>query len=94
MCSFARSFAADLKGRDIRVNVVAPGVVVTPGYKTELKMSDEQIDSYRKEIADKVPLGRVGEADEIAKAVSFLASDDASYITGAELFVDGGLAQI
>lgn len=92
--SFARSFAADLKGRNIRINVVAPGVVVTPGYKTELKMTDEQIDSYSKEIAQKVPLGRVGEADEIAKAVSFLASDDASYITGAELFVDGGLAQI
>lgn len=92
--SFARSFAADLKGRNIRINVVAPGVVVTPGYKTELKMTDEQIDSYSKEITEKVPLGRVGEADEIAKAVSFLASDDASYITGAELFVDGGLAQI
>lgn len=92
--SFARSFAADLKGRDIRVNVVAPGAVVTPAYKTELKMSDEQIEAYRQEIAEKAPLGRVGEGDEIAKAVSFLASDDASYITGIELFVDGGLAQI
>lgn len=92
--SFARSFAADLKGRGIRINVVAPGVVVTPGYKTELKMTDEQIDIYCQEIAEKAPLGRVGDGDEIAKAVSFLASDDASYITGIELFVDGGLMQI
>lgn len=92
--SFARSFAADLKGRNIRINVVAPGAVVTPGYKTELKMSDEQIEAYREEIAGKAPLGRVGEGDEIAKAVSFLSSDDASYITGIELFVDGGLAQV
>jgi NAD(P)-dependent dehydrogenase (short-subunit alcohol dehydrogenase family) len=92
--SFARSFAADLKGRGIRINVIAPGAVVTPAYKTELKMSDEQIEAYRNEIADKAPLGRVGDADEIAKAVSFLASDDASYITGIELFVDGGLVQV
>ncbi|MFM0644841.1 glucose 1-dehydrogenase [Paraburkholderia bryophila] len=92
--SFARTWASDLKGRDIRVNVVAPGVVVTPAYKTELKMSDEQIEAYRQHVSDTTPLGRVGEADEIAKAVSFLASDDASYITGIELFVDGGMAQV
>jgi NAD(P)-dependent dehydrogenase (short-subunit alcohol dehydrogenase family) len=92
--SFARTWATDLKGRDIRVNVVAPGAVVTPAYKTELKLSDEQIASFREEIAAAAPLGRVGDADEIAKAVSFLASDDASYITGTELFVDGGLVQV
>ncbi|MFL9956048.1 glucose 1-dehydrogenase [Paraburkholderia nemoris] len=92
--SFARTWASDLKGRDIRVNVVAPGVVVTPAYKTELKLSDEQIEAYRKEVAETTPLGRVGSTDEIAKAVSFLASDDASYITGIELFVDGGRVQI
>ena len=92
--SFARSWAVDLKGRDIRVNVVSPGVIVTPAYKTELKMSDEQIEAYSREVAETTPLGRVGEADEIAKAVSFLAADDASYITGIELFVDGGRAQI
>lgn len=91
---FAPSFAADLKGRGIRINVVAPGTVVTPAYKTELRMSDAQIEAHRQEIADKAPLGRVGEGDEIAKAVSFLASDDASYITGIELFVDGGLVQV
>jgi NAD(P)-dependent dehydrogenase (short-subunit alcohol dehydrogenase family) len=92
--SFARTWASDLKGRDIRVNVVAPGAVVTPAYKTELKMSDEQIDAYREEVAETTPLGRVGTTDEIAKAVSFLASDDASYITGIEMFVDGGRVQI
>lgn len=92
--SFARSFANDLKGRGIRINVVAPGVVVTPGYKTELKMTDEQIEGFRQHVAEQAPLGRVGEVDEIAKAVSFLASDDASYITGIELFVDGGMAQV
>jgi NAD(P)-dependent dehydrogenase (short-subunit alcohol dehydrogenase family) len=92
--SFARTWASDLKGRGIRVNVVAPGVVVTPAYKTELGMSDEQIDAYRQHVSDTTPLGRVGEADEIAKAVSFLASDDASYVTGIELFVDGGMVQV
>ncbi|MDE1180403.1 SDR family oxidoreductase [Paraburkholderia sp.] len=92
--SFTRTWASDLKGRDIRVNVVAPGVVVTPAYKSELKMTDEQIDAYSNEVSKTTPLGRVGTPDEIAKAVSFLASDDASYITGTELFVDGGLAQV
>ncbi|SAL74931.1 short-chain dehydrogenase/reductase SDR [Caballeronia terrestris] len=92
--SFARTWSNDLKGRDIRVNVVSPGVVVTPAYKSELKLTDEQIEAYRQEVSETTPLGRVGEADEIAKAVSFLASDDASYITGIEMFVDGGRAQV
>jgi NAD(P)-dependent dehydrogenase (short-subunit alcohol dehydrogenase family) len=92
--AFTRTWASDLKGRDIRVNVVAPGVIITPAYKTELKMSDEQIDAYCKDVSGTTPLGRVGTADEIAKAVSFLASDDASFVTGTELFVDGGLAQV
>jgi len=67
---------------------------VTPGYKSELKLSDEQIEEFKARIAELTPLGRVGQPDEIAKAVSFLASDDASYITGAELFVDGGKTQV
>jgi NAD(P)-dependent dehydrogenase (short-subunit alcohol dehydrogenase family) len=92
--SFARSFASDLKGRGIRINIVAPGVFVTPGYKTELKMTDEQIEGFRRQVAEQAPLGRVGEVDEVAKAVSFLVSDDASYITGIELYVDGGIAQV
>ncbi|MFL9865713.1 SDR family oxidoreductase [Paraburkholderia fungorum] len=92
--AFARTWSNDLKGRDIRVNVVAPGVIITEAYKTELKMTDEQIDAYSREVSGTTPLGRVGTPDEIAKAVSFLASDDASFITGTELFVDGGLAQV
>jgi NAD(P)-dependent dehydrogenase (short-subunit alcohol dehydrogenase family) len=76
------------------VNIVVPGVVVTPAYKSELKLTDTQIEQYVALTAELTPLGRPGQPDEIAKAVSFLASDDASYITGAELFVDGGKAQI
>lgn len=92
--SFVRTWASDLKGRDIRVNAIAPGTVVTPAYKSELGLNDEQIEGFTQQAAAAAPLGRVGTADEIAKAVSFLASDDASYITGIELFVDGGTAQV
>lgn len=92
--SLTRTWASDLKGRDIRVNLVVPGAVVTPAYKSELKMTDAQIEQFITQMAEATPLGRVGQPDEIAKAVSFLASDDASYITGAELFVDGGKTQI
>ncbi|MGL6074840.1 MAG: SDR family oxidoreductase [Fimbriiglobus sp.] len=92
--SFARTWAVDLRGRNIRVNVVSPGMVVTPGYKIELGLTDEQIESGVAQAATTTPLGRVGEPDEIAKAVVFLASDDSSYVTAAELFVDGGAAQI
>ncbi|WAS90053.1 SDR family oxidoreductase [Nannocystis punicea] len=92
--SFVRTWAVDLEGRGIRVNVVAPGTVVTPAYRSELGMNDEQIEQFAAQAAKVTPLGRVGTPDEIAKAVSFLASDDASYITGVELFVDGGQAQV
>ena len=92
--SFARSWSVDLKQRRIRVNVVAPGTVVTPGYKTELGMTDDQIRQFDAQAAAAAPLGRTGTPDEIAKAVLFLASDDSSYVTGIELFVDGGVAQI
>ncbi|SFH73738.1 glucose 1-dehydrogenase [Planctomicrobium piriforme] len=92
--SFARTWAVDLKGKNIRVNVVSPGTVVTPAYKSELGMNDEQIKGFVAQAAATTPLGRAGTPDEIAKAVVFLASDDSSYMTGAELFVDGGAAQI
>lgn len=92
--SFARTWVMDLKGRNIRVNVVSPGTVVTPGYKSELGLNDEQIEGFKAQAAATTPLGRTGTPDEIAKAVVFLASDDGSFVNGVELFVDGGAAQI
>jgi NAD(P)-dependent dehydrogenase (short-subunit alcohol dehydrogenase family) len=92
--SFARTWSVDLKGRNIRVNVVSPGTVVTPAYKSELGLTDEQIEGFAAQAAAVTPLGRTGTPDEIAKAVVFLASDDSSFVNGIELFVDGGAAQI
>jgi NAD(P)-dependent dehydrogenase (short-subunit alcohol dehydrogenase family) len=92
--SFARSWSVDLKPRKIRVNIVSPGTVVTPGYKNALALSDEQIRAMESDAAAAAPLGRAGTPDEIATAVLFLASDESSYITGIELFVDGGASQI
>lgn len=92
--SFARTWSVDLKGRNIRVNVVSPGTVVTPAYKSELGLTEQQIEGFAAQAAAVTPLGRTGTPEEIAKAVLFLASDDASYINGVELFVDGGAAQI
>ena len=92
--SFARTWAVDLRGRNIRVNVVSPGTIVTPGYKSELGLTDEQIEGFAAQAAAAAPLGRTGTPDEVAKAVVFLVSDDASYVNGIELFVDGGAAQI
>lgn len=92
--SFVRTWSVDLKGRGIRVNIIAPGTVVTPAYKSELGFSDEQIDQFVAQVSEITPLGRPGTADEIASAMSFLASDEASYITATELVVDGGQSQI
>jgi len=91
--SFARTWTTDLKDRRIRVNAVSPGPIDTPGL-SELLASSETGEQRRKMISTTVPLGRFGRPEEIAKAVVFLASDDASYITGIELFVDGGFAQV
>jgi NAD(P)-dependent dehydrogenase (short-subunit alcohol dehydrogenase family) len=86
--SFARSWTVDLKQRKIRVNAISPGPIETPMYG-ELS---EQVKTFLDETI--LPLGRMGRPDEIARAVAFLASDDSSYITGIELFVDGGMTQI
>ena len=91
--SFARTWTTDLKDRRIRVNAVSPGATDTPGL-SDLLASAETGQQRLKMISNSVPLGRLGTSDEIAKAVVFLASDDSSYITGTELFVDGGFAQV
>jgi len=91
--SFARTWTTDLKDRRIRVNAVSPGAVDTPGLRG-LLASTETGQQRLKMISNTVPLGRLGTPDEIAKAVVFLASDDSSYVTGTELFVDGGFAQV
>ena len=84
----------DLKGKGIRVNAVSPGVIPTPGYHTSLGMTKQQLDEYIQFVIPAIPLGRTGTTEEIARAVAFLASDESSYITGIELFVDGGQGQI
>lgn len=91
--SLARTLTSDLKARRIRVNAISPGPIETPGLNNVLD-NPEQIAQFKAQMASGVPLGRIGDADEIAKAVVFLASDDSSYVTGVELFVDGGMAQV
>jgi NAD(P)-dependent dehydrogenase (short-subunit alcohol dehydrogenase family) len=91
--SFARTWTTDLKNCRIRVNAVSPGSIDTPGL-SDLLASSETGQQRKKMISNVTPLARFGTPDEIAKAVVFLASDDSSYITGTELFVDGGIAQV
>jgi NAD(P)-dependent dehydrogenase (short-subunit alcohol dehydrogenase family) len=91
--SFARTWTTDLKSRRIRVNAISPGTIDTPGLNS-LLASSEAGEQRKKMISTAIPLGRLGKPDEIAAAVAFLASDDASYITGTELFIDGGFAQV
>jgi NAD(P)-dependent dehydrogenase (short-subunit alcohol dehydrogenase family) len=91
--SFARTWTTDLKDRHIRVNAVSPGSIDTPGL-SQLLGSSEAGRQRMKMISSSIPMGRLGTPDEIAKAVVFLASDDSSYVTGVELFVDGGFAQV
>lgn len=90
--NFARSWLLDLKGRQIRVNAISPGPVRTPGLAGLVPA--EQTEGLFGYLAGQVPLGRLGEPAEIAKAVLFLASSDSSFVNGIELFVDGGSAQI
>ena len=91
--NLARSWILDLKGRNIRINVISPGVVPTPGYDG-LGLTKEQIQGFIDVQVSNIPSGRVGTPEEIAKAVTFLASDDSSFVNGIELFVDGGMTQI
>ena len=90
--SFARSWSLNLNQRNIRVNAISPGPIDTPFVNRVL--NDQQTEKFLKNSVSSTSIGRMGSPDEVAKAVSFLASDDASYITGIELFVDGGMAQV
>jgi len=89
--SFARTWTTDLKERKIRVNALSPGSIDTPGLRGLRKIDGNQLNDL---YGARIPLGRVGRPEEIANAVAFLASDDASYVAGTELFVDGGFAQV
>jgi NAD(P)-dependent dehydrogenase (short-subunit alcohol dehydrogenase family) len=90
--SFARSWSLNLNQRNIRVNAISPGPIDTPFVNRVL--NDQQTEKFLKNSVNSTSIGRMGSPDEVAKAVSFLASDDSSYITGIELFVDGGMGQI
>ena len=91
--SFARTWTSDLKDRRIRVNAISPGAIDTPGL-SDLLGSSEVGQQRMKMLSTVIPHGRLGVPDEVAKAVVFLASDESRYVTGAELFVDGGFAQV
>jgi NAD(P)-dependent dehydrogenase (short-subunit alcohol dehydrogenase family) len=91
--SFARTWTVDLKHRKIRVNAISPGPIDTPIFNSAVQ-TEEEIEQIKASLVASMPMGRMGSPDEVAKAVSFLASDDSSYVTGIELFVDGGMAQI
>jgi NAD(P)-dependent dehydrogenase (short-subunit alcohol dehydrogenase family) len=91
--SFARSWTTDLKDRKIRVNTLSPGTIDTP-ILDGLGRTKEEVDQMKAGFANLIPLGRMGTPDEIAKVALFLASDDSSFVTGVELFVDGGAAQV
>ncbi|MCB4804691.1 SDR family NAD(P)-dependent oxidoreductase [Methylobacterium brachiatum] len=92
--NFARSWILDLKDRGIRVNVVSPGATRTPGLVGLAGEDAEKQQGLLDALGSRIPLGRVGEPEEIAKVVLFLASDAASFVNGAEFFVDGGQAQV
>ncbi|MCW4643386.1 glucose 1-dehydrogenase [Bacillus safensis] len=89
--ALVRNWILDLKGTEIRVNVVSPGVILTPAYD---ELFGDALEGVMENARKTVPAGTVGTPEEVANAVSFLASDESSYLTGVELFVDGGLAQI
>jgi NAD(P)-dependent dehydrogenase (short-subunit alcohol dehydrogenase family) len=91
--SFARTWTVDLKHRKIRVNAISPGPIDTPAIEG-LAQSKEQIEQLKQNLITAVPMSRMGSPDEIAKVVSFLASDESSFVTGIDLSVDGGMAQI
>ncbi|MDB5292948.1 MAG: oxidoreductase [Phycisphaerales bacterium] len=91
--SFARTWTTDLKARKIRVNSLSPGPIETPIFG-KMGLNEDQANGFKQALPGMVPLGRIGTSEEIAKAALFLASDDSSYVTGIDLTVDGGMAQV
>jgi NAD(P)-dependent dehydrogenase (short-subunit alcohol dehydrogenase family) len=91
--SFARCWTTDLRHRKIRVNTISPGPIETSIFH-KAGLTREQVDEAKENLVAAVPLGRMGMPDEVANAAVFLASDDSSFVTGIELFVDGGMAQV
>lgn len=91
--ALVRTWVQELKGKNIRVNTVSPGATETPIIRGQFD-SDEASEAAKKAFAEATPLGRIGQADELANAVYFLASDEGSYVQGIDLHVDGGLAQV
>ncbi|MCZ6466153.1 MAG: glucose 1-dehydrogenase [Alphaproteobacteria bacterium] len=91
--SLGRTLAAELSPRGIRVNVVSPGLIETP-LVGKLGLSQDEVDAFGEQVVQRTPLGRLGRPQEIAATVAFLASDDASYFTGADLVADGGMVQV
>src|SRR5918995_1130463 len=91
--SFARTWTVDLRQRKIRVNAISPGPIDTQAL-SDLMQNEEQSRQLKKDLVSNVPLRRMGTPDEVAKVALFLASEDSSFVTGIELFVDGGMAQM
>jgi len=91
--SFARTWASDLKGQNIRINAISPGVIETPAWSAS-DLPTEQVAGFFDFAASVTPLGRTGRDEEVAKVVAFLASDESSFVSGSEVFIDGGMAQI
>ncbi|KMK69061.1 SDR family NAD(P)-dependent oxidoreductase [Puniceibacterium sp. IMCC21224] len=92
--NFARSWTLELIGRNIRVNTLSPGAIETPALETTTGLTREQAEQAAAQFASQIPMGRRGQPEEIAAAVTFLASDDSSYVTGIDLPVDGAWAQV
>jgi NAD(P)-dependent dehydrogenase (short-subunit alcohol dehydrogenase family) len=91
--SFARNWTVELKDRKIRVNTLSPGPIDTPITDTQAS-TKEEVDQIKARFAAAIPMGRMGNSEEVATAAVFLASDDSSFVTGIDLCVDGGLGQI
>ena len=92
--SFARAWTLELKDRKIRVNSMSPGPIDTPALATTTGLTPEQAEQAAAQFSSQIPMGRRGEPEEVAAAVTFLASDESSFITGVDLAVDGGMAQV